>query len=268
MKGIFIVIVSITIYSCSVKSIALKETSYIIDKGIEEKIYSEDNLIYLRDSLLANLKMLEVLYNKNEDIRIIKNLSMGLCGYAYTFWQSEKDIANNFYIKGIRYSEKYIKEKNISLLNSNEDVKKLFLAVMFCKLAYVDSNLDEPEALEMVSDIEEISQNLYKLNPNYFNGFVAAVSGFIYASKPKIIGGDINKAKELLEQSIKSNGKDFLLNKYLYMRFAALTLDEVLFEKLYSEITSWENNNYPYAFFNKIAQLKAKKLKEKKDDYF
>lgn len=268
MKKIFILTIFI-LTSCSVRNIVLQKTSPIIDEGIIEKIYSEDNIIYLRDSLPANLKLLEVLYAKNEDILIVKNLSMGLCGYAYAFWQNEKEIANNFYMKGIKYTEEYIKKHNLKLTKSSDlKTQDLFFAMLFCKMAYIDTNTDQPQAMDMISDVEEISNTIFNINERYFNRFVSAIKAFILASKPKIAGGNIEKARDLFEYSILGEGEEFLLNKYLYMRFAVIMAEEELFDKMYNEIISWENNSYPYAFFNKVAQMKAKRLKEKKDEYF
>lgn len=268
MKKVIVALLLI-LSSCSFKKYAVKEFSSIIDYGIYQKVYSDDNLIYLKDSLPANLMLLEVLYSRNEDIKLAKNLAMGLCGYAYAFWQSEKEIANKFYIKGINYSQSYINKNSLKLdKDSNKEIQDLFFSLMFCKLTYLDTNMDDPQALEMFSDIEEISIKLYEINPNYLNRFISSVLAYIYASKPKFVGGDIQKAKELFDYSISDEGSDFLFNKYLYMRFSTLVVDENLFDKLGKEIMSWENNNYPYAFFNKVAQLKTKKLMERKNEYF
>lgn len=267
-KNIFLLLL-IVLSSCSLKNLALKEASNIIDDGISKTIYSEDNLLYLKDSLPANLKLLEVLYSKNDDIKIAKNLAIGLCGYGYTFWQSERDIANSFYTKGIYYAKNYISKKSLKLeKNSNKDIQDLFFSLMFCKLAYLDTNTDEPQALEMLSDIEEIALKLYEIKPNFFNRFIASVLAYIYASKPSIAGGNIEKAKELFEYSTSYEGSNFLMNKYLYLRFSTMIVEEELFDKLSDDILNWQNDNYPYAFFNKVAQIKTIKLKGRKNDYF
>lgn len=269
MKRITLLIFFTIFSSCSLRNLALRESSKIIDDGIFYKIYSEDNILYIKDSLPANLKLLEVLYSKNDDIKVTKNLAMGLCGYGYAFWQSERDIANSFYLKGINYAKSYISKKSLKLeKKSNKEIQDLFFSLMFCKLTYLDTNTDEPQALEMLSDIEEIALKLYEINPKYFNRFVTAVLAYIYASKPKFAGGDIEKAQKLFDYSISEEGEEFLMNKYLYMRFSTLIVDEKLFDKFANEILNWENNNYQYAFFNKIAQMKTKKLIGRKNEYF
>lgn len=267
MKRILLIVAFIS--SCSVKGVVLKNLSPLIDEGIIEKIYAEENLIYLKDSLPANLKLLEIIYAKNEDILVAKNLAMGFCGYGYAFWEDEKELANSFYTKGIEYADGYIKKHNLKLKNSSDrKTQELFFASLFCRLAYIETNPDKPEAMDMVSEVEEIVDKLLNIERKYLNRSLLAIKALLLASKPPFAGGDIKKAKELFESSILDEGKDFLFNKYLYMRYAALILDEELFERLYNDIQHWSNERHPYAFFNRIAQIKAKKLKEKKYEYF
>ncbi|MGC9070055.1 MAG: TRAP transporter TatT component family protein [Elusimicrobiales bacterium] len=266
-KNLFLISLFIIFNSCSIKNMAIKEIADITDRGIKSKIFSEDNLVYAKDFLPSNLKLLEMIHSEKKTIKNAANLSLGLCGYGYAFWENETEIANSFIKKGLYYSADFISEKKL-LLNSKakDDTVEIFFSNLFCNLVYLEINRDNLEAQEKLSEIEEVTEKIYEINPNYFYGFIRAIKAYIMASKPSIVGGDIEKAKELFEGVVKEN--DFLLNKYLYMRYAVLVLDEELFERIYNEIISWENNNSPYAFFNKIAQMKAKRLKEAKDEYF
>ncbi len=253
--------------SCSVKTMAVRKISEIVDKGIKDKVFAEDNLVYANHSLPANLKLLEIIHLEEKNLKNASNLSLGLCGYGYAFWENEREIANSFIKKGLFYSSDFISEKNLTLTTKNsKKTLEIFFSQLFCKVVYLDINKDDVSAHQMFSDIEEEVQNIYQIDPNYFYGFVKAIKAYITASKPSIVGGSTDKAKEIFEEVILNN--DFLLNKYLYMRYAILVLDEELFDRMYEEIMSWQNHNSPYAFFNKIAQMKAKKLKEAKNEYF
>lgn len=262
-----IIFMLVFLYSCSPKSVILKHTAKMIDDGVSEKIFAEDNMFYVKNSLLPNLKLLEILYLNNDDPRVIKILSLGFCGYAYAF-VDDKHIANNFFIKGIDYSQMYIRKHNISLKPSDRLMTDVFFANLFCKITYLDRNKDELSAIDLLSDIEDIVERIYANNPEYFNRFVAAIKAYLYASKPKIAGGNIEKARELFEYATTGSGSDFLLNKYLYLKFAVITVDEELFDRLSSDILLWQKEKYPYAFFNLVAKEKTKELKEMKNEYF
>lgn len=269
MKKLFITLSFIVLSSCSVKKLALNEISNIIDTGITQKIFTEDNLIYIKDSLPANLKLLEIINLQSKNIKNTKNLALGLCGYGYAFFEEEREISSDFIKKGMGYSSSFISEKKFTLKKNIKDEElDLFFSDLFCKLVYLDINRDDIGALDLVSEIEENTQKFIEIKPDYMNGFLKAVRAYIYASKPSVAGGSIEKARELFELSLSGNGADFLLNKYLFMRFAAITGDEKLFDTLYDEINLWDNKNDRYAFFNKVAQIKARKLKERKNEYF
>ncbi len=255
--------------SCSIDKLAVKKTSGIIERGIPS-IYSEANLDYVKNSLPANLKLMEILYQTEKDPALVKNMTMGFCGYAFAFYEDMKNERNDFYERGIKYSNEYINDKKLKEKKnlSDTDFDILFWN-MFCKSSYIDSNRDDLNALSYLGEIEEISQKLYSIKPDYFYNSIETIIASIYASKPRIVGGSPKKAKEHFEKAVNGKGKDFLMNKYFYAKvYATLTMDEELFDKLINEIETADLTDPSVSFFNQIAKLKSNKLKEKKNEIF
>jgi hypothetical protein len=269
-KKLGIIFVFPFIYACSIEKIAVKKTSEIIDKGIFE-IYSEKNIDYLKNSLPANLKLMEILYKEEPNPILVKNLTMGFCGYAFAFYDEKNSERNDFYLKGIRYSNKYIERYK---LKDKKRIKEIDFDILFwnlfCKSAYIDSNRDDLNALDYLNEIEETAQKLYSINPNYFYGSISTILASIYSLKPKFAGGNPDRSKEIFENVINSaEGKKLLINHLFYAKTYAMTvLDEELFDRLINYILEYEKPDDELGFFNEIAKIKAKKLKEMKNEIF
>ncbi|NLH39446.1 MAG: hypothetical protein GX445_05220 [Elusimicrobia bacterium] len=264
-------VISITLFfaSCSVNHIAVKKTAEIIDNGTPE-IFSDSNLKYIKASLPANLKLMEILYQTDKDPKLVKNMAMGFCGYAFAFLDDDKDNRNDFYIRGIRYSDDYINSKK---LMEKKDVKGTDFDILFwntfCKSSYLDMNRDDLAALNYLGEVETQSEKLFEINPNYFYKSLYTILGSIYASKPKMIGGDIDKAKKYFDEAVSGTGSKLLINRYIYARiYPQLADDEALFDKIVDEILNYKNDDESIAFFNEVAKEKTAKLKEMKNEIF
>ena len=270
LKKLIVIAIIPFIYSCSVEKIAIKKTSLMIDEGISD-IYSEKNLDYIKNSLPANLKLMEILYKKEQNPILLKNLTMGFCGYAFAFYDEKKFERNDFYLKGIKYSDDYIQKQGLKDKKTIQQIDfDILFWNLFCKSAYVDSNRDDINALVYLNEIEETAQKLNSINPSYFYGSVSTILASIYSLKPKLAGGNPEKSKEIFESVINSkDGKKLLMNYLFYAKSYAITvLDEELFDKLINYIIEYNNPTDELGFFNEIAKIKAKKLKEGKNEIF
>ena len=270
LKKLIVIAIIPFIYSCSVEKIAIKKTSLMIDEGISD-IYSEKNLDYIKNSLPANLKLMEILYKKEQNPILLKNLTMGFCGYAFAFYDEKKFERNDFYLKGIKYSDDYIQKQGLKDKKTIQQIDfDILFWNLFCKSAYVDSNRDDINALVYLNEIEETAQKLNSINPSYFYGSVSTILASIYSRKPKLAGGNPEKSKEIFESVINSkDGKKLLMNHLFYAKSYAITvLDEELFDKLINYIIEYSNPTDELGFFNEIAKIKAKKLKEEKNEIF
>jgi len=275
MKKAYIAIFFAILSSCSINKMAVKSVSSIIDDGMTS-VFSEKDLDYSRQSLPANLKLMEILIAKEEDEKLLLNASIGFCGYAWAFLEeSNPQEAETFYKKGINYSTKLLEKKKI-FKNGKLDKKRLnknntpaLFWNTFCKSALISLNPSDSENSVMLLDTETQAMILEEKNSSYFHNAIYSILASIYASKPAIMGGDLKKAKMLFEKSLQGDGKSFLLNKYMFARtYAIYAQDEKLFQDLIDEIISSGNENSKERFFDEIAKQKTIALKEKKNDYF
>lgn len=272
----FLILLNLFFYSCSIKKIAVKETASLIDNGMPA-IFREENLEYAKQAIPANLKLMEILLENKKDDSLLLNASIGFCGYAFAFLEDENiENATSFYLKGLKYSEILLENKKLvkngHIIKEKIDKKNVpyLFWNTFCKSGLVNINRDKPEYLTLLSEIEEQGEIILKIYPEYFYNSIYALLGSYYSSKPKILGGNPQKALEYFEKAISDSGKDFLMNYFMYAKtYAVMSQDEELFDKNLNFILNYQlKQNDEKTFFNKIAIEKAKKLKEKKDDLF
>ena len=93
--------------------------------------------------------------------------------------------------------------------------------------------------------------------------------GAYYSIRPRMFGGDPDKAKKYFDLALKGAGEGFLLNSFLYAKMAAVAAqDQELFEKLLNSVLSAAPREGDTRLTDEVAKLKAKKLLEKKDELF
>ncbi len=275
MKKIFILPVLLFCVSCSMNSLAVKAASKTLDRGMQS-VFKEKDLDYSRQALPANLKLIEILLENSMDEKLLENASLGFCGYAWAFLEDSSPAqAESFYKKGIFYSSVLMEKKKISRngkINARAVTKKNSPALFwntFCKSALINFDPSNSENSVMLGETQQQAEILAQKDPAYLNNAIYAVLGSIYASKPRMFGGDTQKSQYFFEKALSGNGASFLLNKYMYAKtYAVAVQDEELFIKTLESVINTENADENISFFNEVAREKALKLKEKKNEYF
>lgn len=253
---------------CSLNRTAARLTSGVIDKGLPA-VFSQADAQYVKESLPANLQLMEILLKSDPDNRkLLVNASQGFCGYALMFVEDESpERASGFYAKGEAYAARALKGAAPAAARKS-DVPALFWNT-FCKALNVNMNRDKPEVLAELPTLEPAIEKLLELDPSYYYNGPQSLMGAYYSLRPRMFGGDPDKAKKHFELALKGAGESFLLNRFLYAKLAAVAAqDEELFGKLLESVISSETREGDTRLPDEVARLKAKKLLEKKDELF
>ncbi|MBI4656138.1 MAG: hypothetical protein HY746_05225 [Elusimicrobia bacterium] len=277
-KLLLILLAGVFFFSaCSINKMAVKSTSRIIHKGLPA-MFSETDLEFARESMPANLKLIEMLIqNEPSNTELLVTAAHGFCGYSFMFIEDEDaSRASKLYEKGAEYALAALKKQGI--IGKNGDVlykeisKNSAPAAFwhsFCRLGLINLNRDEPEALAELPRIIPAAEKILAVRPEYYYNGADVIMGVYYAIRPKLFGGNPGTSKKHFEASLAGNGRDFLMNKYLYAKTCAVSgQDAELFEKLLMEIIASPPLNPQEALANEAAKAKAKKLLEKKDELF
>ncbi len=254
--------------ACSLNRTAARVTSGVIDKGLPA-VFSQSDAQYVKEALPANLQLMEILLASDPGNKeLLLNAAQGFCGYAFMFLEDESpERASVFYLKGQAYAERALDGATVETAKKN-DAHPLFWAT-FCKASYMNINRDKPEAIAEIPTLEPAALKLLELDPGYYYNGAQSIMGAYYSIRPRMLGGDPEKAKARFELALQGKGGSFLLNRYMYAKMAAVAAqDQALFERLLGEIISAGPRDGETRLADEVAKLKAKKLLEKKDELF
>lgn len=259
---------------CSLNRTAAKVTAGIVDGGLDT-VFSQSDTEYVKEALPSNLQLMEILLAADPgNKKLLTNAAMGFCGYSLMFLEEDSpERASAFYLKGQNYARKALPGKkaedaaDLAKLGK-KDAPALFWHI-FCKANYLNLNKHRPAAIAQLPSLEPAINRLEELDPEYYYNGAYILKGAFFAIRPRMFGGNPEKAKEYFEKALTGKGKDFLMTKYEYAKMAApADLDEELFDRLISEILNAEIKDGPERLANEAAKIKAKKLQEQKDDLF
>jgi hypothetical protein len=130
--------------------------------------------------------------------------------------------------------------------------------------------MDSPYVLAGLGDITKIFERIIVLDDAYFYYSPHLFQGAYYAISGPMLGGGLEKAQKEFDAAFKKNQNTFLLAHVFYARYyAALALDEALFDKTVEYVLKTPTNVLPEArLANAIAKQKAEWLKANKGRFF
>ncbi len=253
---------------CSLNRVATHVTSGVIDRGLPT-VFSQSDPQYVKEALPANLQLIEILLASDPGNKVmLVNAAQGFCGYAFMFLEDESpERASVFYLKGQDFAARSLDGATVETAVKN-NVPALFWHT-FCKASYMNINRDKPEAIAEIPALEPAALKILELDPGYYYNGAQSILGAYYSIRPRMLGGDPEKAKAHFELALKGAGGNFLLNRYMYARMAAVAAqDPELFESQLNAVLAAEPRDGETRLADEVARLKAKKLLEKKDELF
>lgn len=261
---------------CSVKRTAVRYTADIMRDGLPVFMEEGDSLTAM-DGLLPTLKLAEGMERSdpgNQELAVL--LSQGYCAYAFMFLEdSDPARASAMFAKGQRFTASVLEKRGL-LANGRPtgraigsgDVPAYFWNT-FCRASRAQLSLEDTDVIADVPKLEAAADELLKAAPDFYYGGPYALRAALYAKKPKMMGGDPAKARELFEKALSGAGEKSLLNKFLYAKlYAPAVLDRDLFVRLLQEVVSSREDCAELRLSNTVVKEKAAKLKEKADEIF
>ena len=286
-KIIYCIIFSsvILLNSCSLNRLVIGQMSPILENS-SAALFEESDLELAEQALASNLKLLEGLLKSDpQNERLLQLAAQGYAGYALGFVEDENpERAKVMYLRARDYGLRLLQKSNNFAQAEKEGLEALAGLVKsydkndlpglfwtgFSWAGYINLSLDKPSALLDLPKVQLIMERVEELDSSYFNGAVYLYFGSIYGMKPKIMGGDPEKAKQYFDKNLQITENKFLLT-YIYMAkyYAAKILDESLFDQYLAYVENASIDVLPgMELLNQIAKRKAVYLKKMKEDLF
>jgi tetratricopeptide (TPR) repeat protein len=280
---LFFILVFIS--GCSINRMAIRRAAGMIEIGMSA-VYEEEDLELAKVSIEANLKLLEVLLkNDPENDRLKLLLAQGYGSYALGFVEDvDKERAKYFYLKGRNYALEVLKKNKILAKKINQSLQdwekglektdRKWVPALFWSAfnwgGYINLSLDNPRAIFDLGKVEAMMRRVVELDESYYFAGAHLFLGSMAGARPKLLGGDPEKAKSHFERAIQLTDGRFLMTYVYYAKYYAIqTLNEEKFDELVHHVLDARLDILPeYKLINQIAKKKAEMLLRSKSDIF
>lgn len=150
-----------------------------------------------------------------------------------------------------------------------DDVPLLFWTVAN-QAGWIGQKLTDPAAVAELPRVEAYLNRLLELGPGYFLGMPHVLQGTILSFRPKMLGGDPEKGKEHFDAALGISGRRMLFFQAMVARYyCRQVLDEECFDANLREVLEAPEDLLPeYRLMNLLAREKARRLMERRDEFF
>lgn len=299
----------------SMKKWALRSANPVFQKSSDLTTH-ERNWNYFREATPANLKLTELLYLQDPDnLELLALLIKGYAGYAYavpdTLYfgdrlsgkeESEwRKHAIDHYTRAFDYGISYLREKGISVqdlltLEESKLKKKLkdkldehdLLALVYTGQSWgslINLQKDNIALISQVPRVKILFDRACKMKPDVEQGMCDFFYAQYEASRPRMLGGNPEKASELYGSALVKYPKNLLLQVNYLEQLILPAMEKDIYEKvaqtLKEEFVKWENfgrenlkdeSTYKDAahlnLYNAIAKKRFEFIEKNKDKIF
>jgi tetratricopeptide (TPR) repeat protein len=255
-------------------------------ENMATSLFEECDPQIAENAIPSNLKLLEgLLKNDPANREILSTLCMGYAGYALLFVEpGDSERASRIYLRALDYgcealgpagkkirnpkADRALTQEGLSRLGKKE-FKALFWAALSWN-AWINLNLDQPEALAQLAAAQACLEKVMELNGRYFYGLPHILAGVGLSARPPLLGGNPEKARAHFQEALKWGERKFFLAQYYFARYYAVRVqDKELFFKLLREILDGNPQELKEAcLINTIIQRAAAKLIQETDELF
>ena len=128
---------------------------------------------------------------------------------------------------------------------------------------------DDLRAVAQLSRVQAIVERMLELDETYEFGTPHMYMGVFKSLVPPALGGDSEQSRYHFERAISlSEGKNLYAKVLFAERFARSTLDRELHDRLLDEVISADPIVEGLTLQNRLAQQRARELKDSADDFF
>jgi hypothetical protein len=216
--------------------------------------------------------------------RLLITAAQAYASFASAFVQEEdQEYARALYAKARNYALSALQQigfKNpvVSEFDSFEktlhalgkkDVPYIFWAAS-CWGNWISLNQRSMEALAELPRVELMMKRVLELDEGFYYGGAHIFMGVLEASRPKIAGGDLNKAQNHFLKAIELGKGKFLMSRVYYADYyARKAFDRKLFISTLQEVLDTPADIEPdLTLLNTVAHTNAQKLLNNVDEYF
>jgi hypothetical protein len=245
----------------------------------------QSDLRMLREGTPAYLMLIDGMIQAVPDNdRLLLAGAQSYSSFASLFMEDQdKEYANSLCEKGKEYALRSLEARGFRnpLRRPFDDFKeglkgltKREVPYLFwtatCWANWIRLNLDSVEAVSELPRVEWMMRRALELDEGFYYGGPHLFMGIWFASRPKIAGGDLNKAQEHFLQALDlARGKFLMAYVYYAKYYARNKMDKELFITTLQRVLEAPLDTSPeLVLLNAVAKREAKELLNHVGEYF
>jgi hypothetical protein len=266
------------------KSMTVGATAALLE-DIARSANRQSDLKLVREGMPAYLMLIDGMVEAvPNNPRLLINAAKAYASFASAFIQAEDtEYAGLLYAKSRGYAFRALEQIGFKNPASREfddfqkalyalppkDVPYIFWAAS-CWGSWISLNQRSMSAMAELPRVELMMARVLELNEGFYYGGAHIFAGILEASKPKMAGGDLEKARAHFLKAIELGNGKFLLSRVYYAEYyARKAFDRDLFAAILKDVLDTPADIEPdLTLLNTVAHIKAQKLLNNVDEYF
>jgi TRAP transporter T-component len=266
------------------KTMTVASTALLLE-DVAKASNRQSDLKLVREGMPSYLMLIDGMVEALPDNkRLLMTAAQSYASYASAFIQDEdKAYAITLYAKAKKYALRALEQNGFKNPLSRpfddfetglqkmgaKDVPYLFWAAS-CWGSWISLNMRSMEAMAELPRVEAMMKRVLVLDEAFYYGGAHIFMGVLEASKPRIAGGDLNRARDHFLKAIELGDGRFLMAKVYYANYyAKKAFDRELYISTLENVLEIPVAIVPeLTLLNTVAHTKAKKMLDEIDEYF
>jgi hypothetical protein len=266
------------------KTMTVAATASLLE-DVAKASYKQSDLNLIRRGMPSYLMLIDGMVEALPDNkRLLISAAQLYAAYASAFFQDEDNAyAGVLYTRARNYGLRALKQcgfKNPATGPFEEfeahlhDVGKKDVPCIFwaasCWGSWIGMNQDSMEAMAELPRVELMMKKVLELDQAFYYGGAHVFMGALEASRPKVAGGDLNRARDHFLKAIELGNGKFLMTQIYYAEYyAKKAFDRELFISILKKVLETPADVAPeLTLLNTVAHARARKLLDEVDEYF
>ena len=285
-NGIFAIIFILTIPAACIpnKQMTVGSAATLLE-DVANSSYKQSDLRVIREGMPAYLMLMDGMVEAMpENERLLITAAQAYSSFASAFIEAEdKDYARALYARAKKYALRSLEKRGLKNPVSKpfdefeagliglgkDDVPYMFWTAASWG-SWIRLNMSSMAALAELPRVEALMKRVLVLDEQFYYGGPHLFMGIWFASRPKIAGGDLSKARHHFSKALALSQGKFLMTQIYYAdQYAKKTFDKDLFVSTLNNVLNTPADQIPeLTLLNTVAHKKAKKLLAEADEYF
>lgn len=282
--SLFFLLATLPTACATSKTMTVASTALLLE-NVAKASYKQSDLRLIREGMPSYLMLIDGMVEALPDNkRLLITAAQSYAAYASAFIQDEnKEYAATLYAKAKGYALRALEQNGFKNPLSRpfddfetglqkvgaKDVPYLFWAAS-CWGSWISLNMRSMEAMAELPRVEAMMKRVLVLDEAFYYGGAHIFMGVLEASKPRIAGGDLNRARDHFLRAIELGDGSFLMTKVYYANYyAKKAFDRELYTSILENVLEIPVDIVPeLTLLNTAAHTKAKKMLDEVDEYF